>query len=66
MQSEERVHLFLDRQGRHQWIIWVLVGDIGEQRLGGLVAGLAVEGEFQIVGDVVMAGIDQRLVRQDR
>ena len=45
-------------------MIGVLILDFLQERARTGIVGFAVEGEFQIIGDVVVARIDQRVVRQ--
>ncbi len=66
VQAEEGVDLLLQGERRHQGAVRILVPNFGQQRFGARVVGFSVEGEFKVVDDVVVAGIDQRLVRQLR
>ena len=66
VQAEEGVDFFLQGERRYQGAVRILVPNFCQQRFGARVVGFAVEGEFKVVGDVVVAGIDQRLVRQLR
>ena len=66
VQTEEGVDFLLQRQGRHHCLGRVLIRDRAQQRLRLGVVGFAIQGEFQIVGDVIVARIDQGRVRQLR
>src|SRR5437762_3549036 len=65
-QPEKRVDLSFEAQRRHQRLCRVLLLHFWQHRLGARIVGLAVQGESEIARDVVVAGIDQRLVRQLR
>ncbi len=59
VQAEEGVDLLLEPEGGHQRRGRVLLGDLGQQFRRPGVVRLPVEGEFQVVGDVVVARVDQ-------
>ena len=64
MEAEEGVDLLLQRQCRDKGVVGVLRLDLGQKKLRPLVVGLPVESELQIILDVVVAGVDQGLVRE--
>jgi len=64
VEPEKCIHLTFLRQRRHECVIRVLILDLSEQLSRRFVVGFTIHRELQIIDQIIVAGIDQGVVRQ--